>query len=74
MTKLTEKQEALLKELLEDFQGNTEAVMGPKGLMNQLRKRVVEAMSDGEMTSHRNEGCKVNHKRSLNNWPFLLWH
>ena len=52
MTKLTEKQESLLNELLEDFQGNTEAVMGPKGLMNQLRKRVVEAMLDGEMTSY----------------------
>ncbi len=52
MTKLTEKQETLLNELLEDFKGNTEAVMGPDGLMNQLRKRVVEAMLDGEMTSH----------------------
>ena len=52
MTKLTEKQETLLNELLEDFKGNTEAVMGPEGLMNQLRKRVVEAMLDGEMTSH----------------------
>lgn len=48
MTKLTERQETLL----EDFKGNTEAVMGPDGLMNQLRKRVVEAMLDGEMTSH----------------------
>ena len=52
MTKLTEKQESLLNELLEDFQGNIEVVMGPKGLMNQLRKCVVEAMLDGEMTSH----------------------
>ncbi len=50
--KLTEKQETLLNELLEDFKGNTEAVMGLDGLMNQLRKRVVEAMLDGEMTSH----------------------
>ena len=52
MTKLTEKQESLLNELLEDFQGNTEAVMGSKGLMSQLRKRVVEVMLDEEMTSH----------------------
>ena len=52
MTKLTEKQETLLNELLEDFKGNTEAVMGLGGLMNQLRKRVVEAMLGGEMTSH----------------------
>ncbi len=42
MTKLTEKQEFLLDELLEDFKGNTEAVMGLDGLMNQLRKCVVE--------------------------------
>ena len=52
MTKLTEKQESLLNELLEEFKGNAEVVMGPDGLMNQLRKRVVEAMLDGEMTSH----------------------
>ena len=52
MTKLTKKQESLLNELLEDFKGNTEAVMGQHGLMNELRKRVVEAMLDGELTSH----------------------
>ena len=52
MTKLTRKQESLLNELLEDFKGDPEAVMGRHGLMNQLRKRVVEAMLDGELTSH----------------------
>ena len=53
MTKLTKKQESLLNELLDDFKGgDTEAVMGQDGLMNELRKRVVEAMLDGEMTSH----------------------
>ena len=34
------------------FSSNTEAVMGQHGLMNQLRKRVVEAMLDGELTNH----------------------
>ena len=48
MAKLTKKQESLLNELLEDFKGNAEAVMGRDGLMNQLRKRVVEAMLDGD--------------------------
>ena len=52
MTKLTEKQESLLNELLEDFKGDTESVLGQHGLMNELRKRVVEAILDGEMTSH----------------------
>jgi transposase-like protein len=52
MTKLSKKQESLLNELLADFKGDTEAVMGQDGLMMQLRKRVVEAMLEGEMTSH----------------------
>ncbi len=38
--------------MLEDFKGNTEAVLGQHGLMNKLLKRVVEAMLDGELTSH----------------------
>ena len=33
MTKLTKKQESLLNELLADFKGDTEAVMGQDGLM-----------------------------------------
>ncbi len=52
MTNLTKKQESLLNELLADFKGDTEAVMGQDGLMMALRKRVVEAMLEGEMTSH----------------------
>ena len=50
MIKLTERQESLLNELVEDFKGDTEAVMGRHDLMNPLRKRVIEAMLDGEMT------------------------
>ncbi len=50
--KRTEKQASLLDELVEDFKGDPEAIMGQHGLMNELRKRVVEAMLDGEMTSH----------------------
>jgi len=52
MTKLTKKQESLLNELLADFKGDTEAVMGQDGWMMALRKRVVDAMLEGEMTSH----------------------
>ena len=52
MTKLTKKQESLLNELLEDFKGDPESILGQHGLMNELRKRVVEAMLDGELTSH----------------------
>ena len=52
MTKLTKKQESLLNELLEDFKGDPESVLGQHGLMNELRKRVVEAMLDGELTNH----------------------
>ncbi len=51
-SKRTEKQASLLDELVEDFKGDPEAIMGQHGLMNELRKRVVEAMLDGEMTSH----------------------
>ena len=52
MTKLTKRQESLLNELLEDFKGDPESILGQHGLMNELRKRVVEAMLDGELTSH----------------------
>ena len=52
MTKLTKRQESLLNELLEDFKGAPESILGQHGLMNELRKRVVEAMLDGELTSH----------------------
>ena len=53
MTKLTEKQESLLSELLKDVKrGDPEAMQAQEGLMNEIRKRMVEAMLDGEMTSH----------------------
>jgi transposase-like protein len=53
MTKLTEKQEALLNELLEGVKrGDPEAMGAQEGLMNEIRKRMVEAMLEGEMTSH----------------------
>jgi hypothetical protein len=45
MTKLTEKQEALLNELLEGVKrGDPEAMGAQEGLMNEIRKRMVEAM------------------------------
>ena len=51
MTKLTKKQESLLNELLKDVKrGDPEAMQGQEGLMNEIRKRMVEAMLDGEMT------------------------
>ena len=52
MTKLTKKQESLLNELLENFKGDPESVLGQYGLMNELRKRVVETMLDGELNNH----------------------
>ena len=52
MAKLSEKQESLLKELIDDLDGDTEALMGRDGIMNELRKRLIENMLDGEMTDH----------------------
>ena len=52
MTRLTNKQEALLNELLEDFKGAPNPLWGQHGLMNKLRKCVFESMLDGERTSH----------------------
>ena len=52
MTKLTKKQESLLNELLADFNGDAEDLLGKNGLMMQFKKRVVEAMLEGEMTAH----------------------
>ena len=53
MTKLTKKQESLLNELLKDVKsGDPEAMQAQEGLMNEIRKRMVEAMLEGEMTSH----------------------
>lgn len=52
MTKLTKKQESLLNELVADFNGDAEDLLGKNGLMMQFKKRVVEAMLEGEMTAH----------------------
>ena len=50
MTKLTKKQESLLNELLEDFDGDAEELLGKNGLLMQVKKRAVEAMLEGEET------------------------
>lgn len=52
MTNLTEKQKSLLDELLKDFDGDAESLLGKNGLMMQLKKRAVEAMLEGEITDH----------------------
>jgi putative transposase len=52
MTKLTKKQESLLNELLEDFDGDAEELLGKNGLLMQVKKRAVEAMLEGELTDH----------------------
>lgn len=52
MTKLTKKQESLLNELLEDFDGDAEELLGKNGLLMQVKKRAVEAMLEGELTEH----------------------
>jgi transposase-like protein len=52
MTKLTKKQESLLNQLLEDFDGDAEELLGKNGLLMQIKKRTVEAMLEGELTEH----------------------
>lgn len=52
MTKLTKKQESLLNELLDDFDGDAEELLGKNGLLMQVKKRAVEAMLEGELTDH----------------------
>ena len=52
MTKLTKKQESLVNELLADFDGDAEELLGKNGLLMQVKKRAVEAMLEGEMTEH----------------------
>lgn len=52
MTKLTKKQESLLSELLADFDGDAEELLGKNGLLMQIKKRTVEAMLEGELTEH----------------------
>ncbi len=52
MTKITEKQTALLNELLKDFDGDAEDLLGKHGLVMELKKRGLEAMLEGELTDH----------------------
>jgi transposase-like protein len=59
MTKITKKQEALLTELLKDFDGDAEDLLGKHGLVMQLKKRGLEAMLEGELTDHL--GYEPNH-------------
>jgi transposase-like protein len=59
MTKITKKQEALLTELLKDFDGDAEDLLGKHGLVMQLKKRGLEAMLEGELADHL--GYEPNH-------------
>jgi hypothetical protein len=65
MAKTTEKQETLLDDLLIDFHGDAEDVLGKNGLVMALKKRGLEAMLEGELTGHLD--CEPNH-------PFRQWH
>ena len=49
MTNITKKQEALLNELLKDFNGDAEDLLGKHGLVMELKKRGLEARLEGEL-------------------------
>ncbi len=52
MTELTQKQEALIKELLKDFKGDAKDLLGDGGLIKAISKRAIEAALEGELTDH----------------------
>ncbi len=52
MTNLTEKQQALLDELLKDFKGDSKELLGQHGLIKQITKRALESALEGELTEH----------------------
>jgi len=52
MTDLTQKQKALLDELLKDFKGDAKDLLGDNGLIKQLTKRALESALEGEMIDH----------------------
>ena len=52
MTELTDKQQALLDELLKDFKGDARDLFGEGGLLKTIGKRAIEAALEGEMTHH----------------------
>lgn len=52
MTSITKKQIELPDELLKDFNGNAEDLLGDYGLIQALTKRGLERLLEGEMTAH----------------------
>lgn len=52
MTDLTQKQKALLDELLKDFKGDAKELLGEHGLIKQLTKGALESALEGELTDH----------------------
>lgn len=52
MTNLTEKQQALLDELLKDFKGDAKDLLGQHGLIKQITKRALESALEGELADH----------------------
>lgn len=52
MTSITKKQTELLDELLKNFNGNAEDLLGDNGLIQALTKRGLERLLEGEMTAH----------------------
>lgn len=52
MTSSREHQDALLDELLKDYDGDPKQILGEGGLMKQLQKRLVERALEGEMQAH----------------------
>ena len=52
MTELTDKQQALLDELLKDFKGDAREIFGEGGLLKTIGKRALEAALEGELTHH----------------------
>lgn len=52
MTGLTEKQDALVDELLKDYDGDPARILGETGLMKRLNKRLVERALEAEMVAH----------------------
>ena len=52
MTDLTDRQQALLDELLKDFKGDSKDLLGQNGLIKQITKRALESALEGEMTDH----------------------
>ena len=47
MTELTEKQQTLPGELLNDFKGHTKDLLGQHGLIKQIIRRALESALEG---------------------------